>query len=183
MIPCLYDNFKKWASTGSIYIISDTHFDDPDCKIMDPNWIAPEEHLSKLRQFITGNDAVIHLGDIGNPEWLTLLHAKTKILIMGNHESGKSNYVPYFNAIYDGPLMIADRIILSHEPIPKLNWALNIHGHLHRNSDLISDGYHLCASSNLINFGAFNLGALIKNGILSKIDSLHRITINKAAGR
>ena len=41
MIPSLYEPFKKWAETGSIYILSDLHFDDEDCKLMDKNWICP----------------------------------------------------------------------------------------------------------------------------------------------
>ena len=41
MIPSLYEPFKKWVETGSIYILSDLHFDDEDCKLMDKNWICP----------------------------------------------------------------------------------------------------------------------------------------------
>ena len=34
MIPTLYEKFKPWSEKGSVYIISDTHFDDSDCKLM-----------------------------------------------------------------------------------------------------------------------------------------------------
>lgn len=37
MIPTLYDCFKHWAKSGSVYIISDTHFEDAGCKLMDKN--------------------------------------------------------------------------------------------------------------------------------------------------
>ena len=30
MIANLYESFKKWAEIGSVYIISDLHFDDPE---------------------------------------------------------------------------------------------------------------------------------------------------------
>ena len=39
-------------------LISDTHFDDPNCKLIDANWITPEEYIKKL-SFITKNDTLI----------------------------------------------------------------------------------------------------------------------------
>lgn len=30
MIDTLYDKFKPWSAKGSVYIISDTHFEDED---------------------------------------------------------------------------------------------------------------------------------------------------------
>lgn len=32
MIASLYQVFRHWSDNGSVYIISDTHFDDSDCK-------------------------------------------------------------------------------------------------------------------------------------------------------
>lgn len=40
MIKSLYPQFQRWSATGSVYIISDTHFDDVDCKLMDSEWIT-----------------------------------------------------------------------------------------------------------------------------------------------
>ena len=53
MIDSLYDNFKRWSATGSVYIISDTHFDDEDCKLMDPTWPAAEEQIKILKKYLT----------------------------------------------------------------------------------------------------------------------------------
>lgn len=39
MIDQLYREFKYWSKGGSVYILSDLHLNDPDCKYMDPNWI------------------------------------------------------------------------------------------------------------------------------------------------
>ena len=44
MIPTLYEPFRHWSAMGSVYILSDLHFDDHDCKLMDSNWITPKEH-------------------------------------------------------------------------------------------------------------------------------------------
>ena len=69
MIKTLYQPFRKWSERGSVWIISDTHFDDPDCQLMDKNWITPEQHIKNLK-CVSKNDFVIHLGDVGNPEYL-----------------------------------------------------------------------------------------------------------------
>ena len=37
MIPTLYPIFQHWSKTGSVYIISDTHFGDPDREYMGYN--------------------------------------------------------------------------------------------------------------------------------------------------
>ena len=41
MILTLYEPFRHWSETGSVYILSDPHFGDSDCKLMDPRWIEP----------------------------------------------------------------------------------------------------------------------------------------------
>lgn len=37
MITTLYEPFRHWSEGGSVYILSDMHFADSDCKLMDPN--------------------------------------------------------------------------------------------------------------------------------------------------
>ena len=114
MIKSLYPQFQKWSEKGSIYIVSDTHFKDSDCKFMDPKWISPREHIERL-SFVTKNDTLIHLGDVGDPKYLDELKCY-KVLITGNHDV-LSKLKDHFDEIYTGPLFIADRILLSHEPI------------------------------------------------------------------
>ena len=41
MLPQLYKCFQHWSAGGSVYIYSDPHFEDSDCKIMDAAWPAP----------------------------------------------------------------------------------------------------------------------------------------------
>ena len=38
MIPTLYEPLSHWSDGGSVYILSDLHFDDEDCKFMSPDW-------------------------------------------------------------------------------------------------------------------------------------------------
>ena len=128
MIKTLYPTFQKWSENGSVYIISDTHFDNDDCKLIDADWPSPEEYIEGIKG-IGKNDTVIHLGDVGNPEWMKKIKGY-KVLIMGNHDETASKFEDYFDEIYTGALAIAQKIILSHEPI-HVSGMLNIHGHEH----------------------------------------------------
>ena len=120
-------------------------------------------------------DTLVILGDVGNPAYLDYLECY-KVLVMGNHDSGKSNYEEYFDEIYKGPVFISDRILLSHEPI-YLPYALNIHGHVHNGAFKRENSINVCAD--VINFTPVSLGKLIKGGVLSGIPNIHRYTIDK----
>ena len=179
MIKSLYPIFQKWSATGSVYIISDTHFDDLDCKFMDPNWITPQEHMEIIKQEVRKGDTLIHLGDVGNPDYLDELKCY-KVLITGNHDV-LSKVASHFDEVYTGPLFIADRLVLSHEPIQGLeDWCYNIHGHDHASTFRHN---HVNLASNVYHFKVFNLGASIKGGLLSQIENYHRITIDQASER
>ena len=92
MLPQLYKTFQDWSAKGSVWVYSDPHFDDSDCKIMDPNWITPEEQVKKINDKVKKGDTLILLGDIGNPEYIKRIKAGYKILISGNHDVGLTNY-------------------------------------------------------------------------------------------
>lgn len=179
MISSLYDKFKPWSATGSVYIISDTHFDDSDCKLMDPDWITPQEHMDIIKQDVRKGDVLIHLGDVGDASYLDELKCY-KVLITGNHDV-MSKVASHFDEVYTGPLFIADRILLSHEPIEGLeSFAMNIHGHDHAANFRHN---HVNLTSNVCHFRVFNLGASIKGGLLSQIENYHRIIIDQANER
>lgn len=201
MIKTLYKTFQHWSEGGSIWIISDPHFEDTDCKLMNPDWISPEEHISILNTYVHKPDTLICLGDIGNPEWFQKVKAYKKVLITGNHDRGNQFYEPYFMEIYNGPLFISDKLLLSHEPIYGLeDICFNIHGHFHngylykyrpynerdkQHGYLNIDGIptHLNLASDVTGFIPFNLGELIKKGILSYVKGIHGITIEDAVER
>lgn len=92
MIDSLYEDFKHWSARGSVYIISDLHFCDSDCKLMDRDWISPDKHVDLINSIVKKNDTLIVLGDVGDVTYISKLKAGHKVLIMGNHDSGKSNY-------------------------------------------------------------------------------------------
>ena len=65
-----------------------------------------------------------------------------------------------------------------------LSWCLNIHGHDHNGSEPYAKGCkHLNLAANVCGFTPVSLGKLIKDGILSDIDSIHRQTIDSATER
>ena len=178
MIKTLYKIFQEWSKNGSIYIISDTHFEDFDCKLMDPNWIEPDEQVEIINKLVHTCDTLIHLGDVGNAKYIGKLKAGRKILILGNHDKRK-DYIDVFDEIYEGPLFIADRILLSHEPV-SLPWCLNIHGHDHNGVKEYLEGCkHINLAANVCGYVPINLGKIIKIGVLSDIHGIHRYTIGE----
>ena len=229
MIDCLYPCFKHWAEHGSVYIMSDPHFEDSDCKLMDKDWISPEEQIAILKSLVHKSDTLIILGDVGNPEYFAQIKAH-KVLIKGNHDAGSINYLhnvviknfdiekysfeevseymhkhypkckidigvgyhlscaPFefymaradnclFDEVYEGALCISEKIILSHEPI-NLPFMVNIHGHCHDGSR--ANDYSINVAANVIGYKPLSLGKLIKDGLVSKVPSIHRICIDNA---
>ena len=94
-----------------------------------------------------------------------------------------------FDEVYSGPVALNDKILLSHEPIDiKLagnvsgkSFMFNIHGHDH--SGKLSDMYHLNVCAELVDYTPVSLQSLIKQGILSNIDTIHRLTIDGATAK
>ncbi len=183
MIPTLYEAFKHWSEGGSVYILSDLHFDDADCKLMDPGWITPEEQLAIINGIVRKNDTFVCLGDVGKAEYLKSIKAKRKILILGNHDA-RGAYVDCFDELYAGPVFIAEKILLSHEPVYGLPWCLNIHGHDHNCVELYREYCkHINLAANVCGYTPMNLGKIIKEGALADIPSIHRVTIDNATKR
>lgn len=197
----LYEQFNRcWYNGGVIWVISDTHFNDSDCKLMDPNWISVDEQVKLINSCVGKNDTLIILGDVGDIEPVRKLKGY-KVLVMGNHDKGASNYrraynidiVPdeyglfyfkkvddnkLFDEVYEGPIFINDKILLSHEPV-ELAFGYNIHGHNHSGQHkVIKDNKaSINVAANIIGYTPIRLDKLIE-GI--KVKDLHRITVDYA---
>ncbi len=179
MIRGLYKFAERWSEFGSVYIVSDTHFDDTDRELMGYT-ISTQDHVNIIKQTVHKHDTLIHLGDVGNPEYFDSIRGY-KVLVMGNHDESATRFKPYFDEIYEGPIIIGRKLILSHEPVD-VPWAFNIHGHNHNDSGL-TDGRHLNVAANVIDYNPVNLGKLIKDGLLVCVEDIHRITIDNAIKR
>lgn len=111
-----------------------------------------------------------------------------KELFMNEHELDKHVIFDnkLFDEVYSGPLMISDKVILSHEPIiPCPDYLVNLCGHVHaKNHKFRVDKhqyYNFCAEA--IDYKPVSLGELIKEGILSKVKDIHRVTVDGAIVR
>lgn len=87
-----------------------------------------------------------------------------------------------FDEIYEGPIIIGEKLILSHEPIENCDWCFNIHGHTH-DRNIVNDDYHFNVCADVINYTPINFNKWMKEGHLSKVKSLHRQTIDEATTR
>ena len=87
----LYDKFKHWNEKGVIWVYSDPHFNDEDCKLMNKNWPTPKEQIKLINKCVSKNDTLIILGDVGDENYVKYLKGY-KVLIKGNHDKGTSNY-------------------------------------------------------------------------------------------
>lgn len=183
MIATLYEPFKRWSEGGSVWLVSDTHFDDADREYMGYN-ISEREQIEILKKRCHKNDTLICLGDVGNVEYFKELKCY-KVLVMGNHDEAPSKFQEQFNEVYAGPIWIAEKLVLSHEPlclesgITRNPIAFNIHGHDH-SGEYYNDDYHLNICQNVFGYEPLNLKNFIKDGHLKRIKSIHREIIDYA---
>ena len=180
MIQGLYDNFSHWHAQGTVWLYSDPHFGDKELAAGVVNRPSDEEQVKMINSKVGKKDTLIILGDVGDIEFARKLKGY-KILIAGNHDAGLTNYKEVFNEVYGGALFIGEKIVLSHEPID-IPFALNIHGHVH-DKRAKSDKKHINVCSDVIGYTPINFNQLMKSGPTSKIETVHRTTINKATKR
>ena len=182
MIEALYTPFRKWSEVGTIWVYSDPHFGDKDAQAMRKNNISDEEQIHRINAKVGKRDTLIILGDVGNKEMVRKLRGY-KVLVMGNHEEGRTLYEDVFDEVFSGPVFITEKLLLSHEPV-QLPFAFNIHGHDHANwTASKKDFMHINVCAEHIDYTPINLTHLLKNGLLSKVESIHRITIDGATDR
>ena len=82
--------------------------------------------------------------------------------------------------VYTGPLIVGPKLIFSHEPI-EIDGMFNVHGHTHALTSPTDRDLNICSMN--INYTPVNLNQLMKCGLTSKVDSIHRITIDNATAR
>jgi len=85
-----------------------------------------------------------------------------------------------FDEVYEGALMIAPNIILSHEPV-NFPFAVCFSGHDHSNWNQNPNVINFCAEH--INYTPVALKDIVNSGVLNKVPNIHRETIDKAIDR
>lgn len=224
-IQGLYKIFDHWHKEGTLWIYSDPHFNDPDLK-KGINRPDADELIKLINSKCGRKDTLIILGDIVDIEPVKQIRAQRKILVMGNHDAGRTNYErkiitqqffknqytkeqvldltkdlfpncrysidesdeivweitadnQLFDEVYEGPVMIGEKLILSHEPVD-IPWAFNIHGHDHAGAKRKN---HLNVCADVIGYMPVNINQFMKSGAMSHIETIHRETIDKAIVR
>lgn len=180
-LPGVYPTFlDRWKNLQTAHIISDTHFGDEELRGGIPHRPTDDELVKLINSKVGKNDLLIHLGDVGDINQMAKIKGY-KVLICGNHDLGATRYLEVFDEVYTGPVMLGEKLILSHERL-NVDWAFNIHGHDHfpRNS---KDSTHKNVCCDVINYVPINLNKELKKGLTSKIISIHRDTIDKATKR
>lgn len=234
-LPGIYETFAKVWDKQTTWIYSDPHFGDEDLECGIKNRPSDEEQIANINSCAGRKDTLIILGDVGNIECVRKLRAAHKVLIMGNHDAGASNYkrevkkvvydqdkytreeaiadmkakhpgwkvwaeeewgfhAPFkcwnvyadnslFDEVYEGALMVGEKLILSHEPVD-VPWAFNIHGHVHsRSYGQKSHHRHFNCCSDAIDYKPINFNQWLKQGYLANIETIHRVTIDNATKR
>ena len=234
MLPGIYESFQHWGEKHqTVWIYSDPHFNDDELAGGIKGRPSAEEQVKKINAKCGRRDCLIILGDIGDVEYVRQLRAEYKILIVGNHDAGASNYKretydvifdkeiytkeqvlaemkelypgwkitiheewgftsPFerwiatadnllFDEIYEGALIVGEKLILSHEPV-EVPWLYNVHGHIH-DSKHKNDKHHFNVCSDVIGWEPVNFTSFLKSGFASKIQTIHRTTINSATIR
>lgn len=87
-----------------------------------------------------------------------------------------------FDEVYEGPVMISPKLMLSHEPISCGTWALNIHGHIHARTHK-NGCYHYNVCADCHDYLPLNLNQFLKSGAFSYVVPIHRQTIDEATAR
>lgn len=177
-LPGVYKIFNDRWCNQTVWIISDPHFGDEDLRAGMPNRPSDDELVQHINAKVGRKDTLICLGDVGDIEFAKKLRGY-KVLICGNHDVGHTVYEEVFDEVYSGPLMIGEKLLLSHEPVPT-PWALNIHGHDHQGAKR-KGCINVCAD--VIDYTPINMNQLLKSGIFKDVESIHRTTIDKATER
>ena len=177
-LPGLYDCFQHWGEKNAVWVISDTHFGDKDIQKAFPNRPSDEELIKNINQKVGKTGTLLLLGDVGDIECAKQLKGY-KVLICGNHDAGATNYKEIFDEIYTGALIIGEKLVLSHEPVD-MPWAFDIHGHDHAGTKRKG---HLNVCADVIGYTPINFNQFLKSGASSKIQTIHRETIDKATER
>lgn len=191
----LYPCFKHWEEKNTIWLYSDPHFGDEQARAFRKEllgWdIDDDEKVRRINSKVGKNDIIIFLGDIGDTEYIKQIRGY-KVLIMGNHDSGKTNYErvvteiqtfdtkiqdnKLFDEVYDGSLTLNKKIILSHVPFPS-EYFFNIHGHVHSGPTPGELGINMCCEFH--DYYPVNLNDILVSGRLQEVKDLNRQQIER----
>ena len=128
MLPGIYDSFQHWGEKHqTVWIYSDPHFNDDELAGGIKGRPSAEEQVKKINAKCGRRDCFICLGDVGDVEYVRQIRAEYKVLIMGNHDAGSSNYKrQVVKEIYDQDEYSRDEVLeIMRAKYP--NWKISIY--------------------------------------------------------
>ena len=155
------------------YVYADPHFyhkniieytQRPFTSIQEMN----ETIINNHNTMINKRDKVFILGDFclaGKDKTIALAQRLKgyKILILGNHDKGRSLQFWYevgFQEVIKYPIIVQKQYVFSHEPMPMSQSTpyINVHGHIHNN--VLDSTKHRNVSLDVTDFNPVELGCL-----------------------
>lgn len=113
-----YDYINKmWEDCQNVWIISDVHF---GCQDMQEHFrhCTDEEKIKRINSVCGKTDCLIILGDLGNYHRVKDIRAKTKICLLGNHDTGAKKYKrKIYRKVYDADVYTLDEARANFEKI------------------------------------------------------------------
>ena len=103
------------------------------------------------------NDEFWFLGDFGDLSFLKLFdyflaNGTKTYFVLGNHDAAAD--IPeiecFVNKVYQYPVYLSNKLVVSHEPVGTWDSVINVHGHLH--SSIIDKPNYINASIHVANY-------------------------------
>lgn len=164
------------------YFISDPHFRHKNITEFERhNFNSVQEHdafllkcFEKWARKLKPEDEFWVLGDWGETEFLFVINmfqCKT-CFVMGNHDAQADidKFRLHFDEVYEYPVYLSNKLVVSHLPVAVFEDQINIHGHLH-GAVLDSDNY-ICCSLHVANYTPINDNNI--NGRFGQIPKYNR---------
>lgn len=160
---------------GDLHLNNKGMFD----RVYKHSFSRPREYMDGIiknyNNIIKDHHVVWFLGDLGDKEGISYTLPKLKghkILILGNHDTfSKKYYNNFFEEVYDSPVFVNRRVVISHHPIPVESGILNVHGHTHMIK--VKSNQHLNACPEHFNYSPVNFAKDIMS-ILSELEKPDR---------
>lgn len=116
------------------------------------SWVR--EMFIQLAEKAKPRDEVWVLGDWGdtNALWvMDLFNCKT-FFVYGNHDAAADieKFKIYFDEVYQYPVYLSNKLVVSHIPVAVFDDQINVHGHLH--GAVLDSPNYICCSVHVANY-------------------------------
>lgn len=173
------------AKNPMTYFSSDWHFSHSDIINFERNHFeSVQEHDNYLVAMIkdwakkwTPGSTLWFLGDFGNLEYLwvfdVLMERGISVnFMLGNHDKQEdiSKIEMYVSKVYEYPVYLSQKLVVSHYPVAVYEDSINVCGHLHGSK--LQDPNHIIASVHVANYKPISIQNI--NGSFGKLPRFNR---------